>query len=587
MAYDGVLLSCVIEELRNKILNRRIDKVYQPEKDEIYLHIRSRDEELKLLLSANASHPRIHLVKSTKPNPLTPPMFCMLLRKHLIGGKIVDIVQPQMERIAEILIENTNELGDPAIKRLIIEIMGRHSNIILVDENGKIIDSIKHVNETISRVRQVLPGLPYSPPPAQDKRNPLLETPESFKALLKSMSTNKKVENVLLNSYMGISPTTAFEIVYRALGDKPVSTLELSEEQLEALCRSFTDFFDGVKHKQFSPTMLKDETGFPRDIFPFVYQQYAAPMLERYSSVSEMLEAFYSERDRLERLQQRISNLSRLIKTTLERCQKKLAIQLEDFQQAKEADKFRLWGELITANVHSIPKGVKEVSLVNYYDPNGSTITIPLDERKSPIQNAQEYFKKYAKAKNTLDKVSKQIDESREEIKYLEALLESLEKCTDESDVEEVHQELVEQGYIKKSTKDNKREQTPSKPLHFISSDGFDIFVGKNNYQNDRLTLKAAGANDIWLHTKNIPGSHVIIKTGGRPVPENTLVEAALLAAYFSKGRNSSNVPVDYCPRKNVKKPSGAKPGMVIYEGYNTIYVTPSEEKIQNIRKIN
>jgi len=587
MAYDGVLLNCVIEELRNKILNRRIDKVYQPEKDEIYLLIRSRDEELKLLLSASANHPRIHLVRSTKPNPLTPPMFCMLLRKHLTGGRIVDIIQPQMERIAEILIESTNELGDLAVKRLIIEIMGRHSNIILVDENGKIIDSIKHVNEAMSRVRQVLPGLPYSPPPAQDKRNPLSETPESFKALLKSTSTNKKVENVLLNSYMGISPITASEIVYRALGDKPAGVLDLSEEQLEALCRSFSEFFDCVKHKQFSPAMLKDETGFPRDIFPFIYHQYAASMMEGYSSVSEMLDAFYSQRDRLERLQQQTSNLSRLIRTNLERCQKKLAIQLEDFQQAKEADKFRLWGELLTASAHSIPKGVKEVSLVNYYDPDGSTVTIPLDERKSPIQNAQEYFKKYAKAKSTLDKVSKQIDESREEIEYLEGLLESLEKCTDESDVEEVHQELVEQGYIKKSPRDKKQAQTPSRPHHFISSNGFDIFVGKNNYQNDRLTLKTAGANDIWLHTKNIPGSHVIIKSGGRPVPESTLVEAALLAAYFSKGRNSSNVPVDYCPRKNVKKPGGAKPGMVIYEGYNTIYVTPSEEKIQRIRKVN
>ncbi|SFP68721.1 Rqc2 family fibronectin-binding protein [Caldicoprobacter faecalis] len=587
MAYDGVLLSCVIEELRSKILNRRIDKVYQPEKDEIYLHIRSRDEELKLLLSASTNHPRIHLVKSTKPNPLTPPMFCMLLRKHLTGGKIVDIVQPQMERIAEILIESTNELGDLAIKRLIIEIMGRHSNIILVDEDGKIIDSIKHVNESMSRVRQVLPGLVYSPPPAQDKRNPLSETPDSFKDLLKSMSTNKKVENVLLNNYMGISPTTAFEIVYRALSDKTMGIQELSEQQLEALCRSFMAFFDEVKNKQFSPTMLKDEEGYPRDIFPFVYQQYPASMLERYSSVSEMLEAFYSERDRLERLQQRTSYLSKLLKANLERCQKKLAVQMEELQQAKEADKFRLWGELLTANAHSIPKGLKEVTLVNYYDPNGSTVIIPLDEKKSPIQNAQEYFKKYSKAKNTLDKVSKQIEESREEIDYLEALLESLEKCTEESDVEEVYQELAEQGYIKKTTKEKREAPAPSKPHHFISSDGFDIFVGKNNYQNDRLTLKTAGANDIWLHTKNIPGSHVIIKTGGRPVPENTLVEAALLAAYFSKGRNSSNVPVDYCPRKNVKKPSGAKPGMVIYEGYNTIYVTPSEEKIQSIKKLN
>jgi len=587
MAYDGVMLNCVIAELRNKLINTRIEKIYQPEKDEIHLHIRSRDGSLRLLLSASANHPRIDLIQSAKSNPFSPPMFCMLLRKHLVGGRIIDIVQPGFDRIAEIIIENINEMGDLAYKRLIIEIMGRHSNIILVDDNGRIIDSIKHVNETISRVRQVLPGRMYETPPTQDKKNPLEQTHKSLMDILKCAPPNKKPENIITDNFAGISRTTASEIIYRALGDYSNTLQSITTDQLTAICDSFISFFDDVKGKRFYPVILLNNDGYPKDIFPFMYMLYPRHMQQHYSSISEMLEAFYSERDKLERLKQRSSHLLKVLKINLERCQKKLAIQLEELQEAKDADKFRLWGELITANIHAIPNGLPEVNLVNYYDPNGESITIPMDKNKTPIQNAQQYYKKYSRAKNAVEKLKNQISESREELTYLEGLLDSLDKSTDESDLEEIRQELIEQGYIKKTSRDKKRSQVSSKPHHFISSDGFDIFVGKNNYQNDQLTLKTADHNDIWLHTKNIPGSHVIIKTNGRQVPENTLYEAGILAAYFSKAKDSSQVPVDYCPRKNVKKPKSARPGMVIYERYNTIYVTPSEDEIKKLKQTN
>jgi predicted ribosome quality control (RQC) complex YloA/Tae2 family protein len=586
MAYDGVLLNCVISELNNKLINARIEKVYQPEKDEIHLHIRTRNGNVKLLLSASANHPRIHLIKSSKPNPVSPPMFCMLLRKHLAGGRIVDIVQSGFDRIAEIIVENINEMGDLARRRLIIEIMGRHSNIILVDDAGRIIDSIKHVNETISRVRQVLPGRMYETPPSKGKKNPLEQINQSLVNLFKEAPPNRKPDGIITDNFTGISRITASEIVYRALRDDSPTLQSIAADRLTAVCDSFINFFDDVKNKRFYPAMLMNDDGYPRDIFPFIYTLYPKDMQQHYSSISEMLEEFYTERDMLERLKQRSSHILKVLRTNLERCEKKLAIQLEELQEAKNADKFRLWGELITANLHAIPSGVTEVNLVNYYDPNGETVTIPMDKSKTPVQNAQQYYKKYSRAKNAVVKLKEQIAENREELTYLEGLLDSLDKCTGEPDLEEIRQELMEQGYIKKTGRDKKRPHTPSKPHHYISSDGFDIYVGKNNHQNDRLTLKAADHNDIWLHTKNIPGSHVIIKTKGRQVPDSTLYEAAILAAYFSKGRESSRVPVDYCPRKNVKKPNGARPGMVIYDKYNTLYVTPSEEQINKLKQI-
>lgn len=587
MAFDGILLSCVINELKDKTLDGRIEKIYQPEKDEIHLSIRCMGNNYRILLSASPNNARIHLTEITKSNPLSAPMFCMLLRKHLMSGRIIDIIQPDFERIAVIHIESKDELGDLTVKRLIIEIMGRHSNIILVDDKGKILDSIKHVSHEISRVREVLPGKQYFFPPSQGKQNPLEQSYDSFLKFIETLDSSQSPDKVISGSFTGISRVSAREIVFRAIGRKECGLKDLSFDEKSKLASSFMDFFDMIKTGKFSPCILKDDQDLPIEVFPVPFYHYSIEYQEAFSSVSQALESYYSERDQIDRIKQRSSNLHKVLNTNLERSQNKLGILMEELRNAENAEAYKLWGELITANLYQIPKGVKEVRLVNYYNESGAIVTIPMDPQKSPNQNAQLYFKKYNKAKKAIEMIGKQIKETRDEINYIESQLDNLEKCTEESEIQEIHEELIKEGYIKASgEKKRPNKVVPSKPHHFISSDGFDIFVGKNNTQNDRLTLKTAEPDDIWMHTKDIPGSHVIIKTQGRRIPESTLYEGAMLAAYFSKGRFSSNVAIDYCPRKNVKKPNGAKPGMVIYEHYNTIYITPSEEEIRKMRKV-
>jgi len=588
MPLDGVLLNSVLTELQDTIIDGKIDKIHQPEKDEIHMTIRAKGENYRLLLSASPNYPRIHFTEQRKQNPDPPPMFCMLLRKHLTSGRIVNIVQPQFERIIELHIESKDELGDVTVKRLIIEIMGRHSNIILVDGNGKILDSIKHITDEISRVREVLPGKQYVVPPSHGKVNPLETDSQMLMQRFNQSQTDKKADRFLSDLFTGVSLQTAGEICFLAIGARDLGIQELSDEEKLKIIEAFKDFFQKVKNKEFQTVVLKDPSGMPRDIFPFPYFQYSSENQEHFASVSQALEYFYLEKDRKDRMHQRSAYLNKVLKQNLERCRKKLAVLQEELLEAENDEKYRLWGELITANIYQIPKGAKEVSLLNYYDPEGSSIIIPLDENKTAAKNAEAYFRKYNKAKKALEMISRQIEENQLEIQYLESLLHSLENCTDELEVNEIRQELIEEGYIKagEKAKQKDRPSKTSKPHHFISSDGFDMYVGKNNHQNDMLTLKIAGPNDIWLHTKNIPGSHVIIKADGKKVPEKTLLEAGLLAATFSKGKQSSNVPVDYCPRKNVKKSSGAKPGMVIYENYKTMYITPSEEEVKKLKKI-
>jgi len=587
MAFDGILLNCVVNELKQKILNGRIEKIYQPEKDEINLLIRGKGINHRLLISASANNSRIHLSEINKSNPLSAPMFCMLLRKHLLGGRIIDIEQPDFERIAIVHIECKDELGDLTVKKLIAEVMGRHSNIILTDDNGKILDSIKRINHEISSVREVLPGKQYILPPSQGKQNPLLYDYETFFNFIDNSQILKSPDKLISDSFTGISRVSAREIVFRAIGGKECGIKDLSLAEKHKLSSSFVDFFNLVRKGDFSPRLLKDDHDYPVEVFPFPFYHYSHEHQEVFLSVSQALEVYYKERDQRDRLKQHTSNLRKILNTNLERAQNKLGVLLEELESAEKAETYKLWGELITANLYSIPKGVEEVKLVNYYDPDGSIVEIPMDPQKSPSQNAQFYFKKYNKAKNAVEMISEQIKETKEEINYIESQLDNLYKCTDELEVQEIREELAREGYIKANDgKKHVQKPTPSKPYHFISSDGFDIFVGKNNAQNDRLTLKTAAPEDIWMHVKEIPGSHVIIRTQGRNIPDKTLFEAAMLAAYFSKARSSSNVPVDYCHRKNVKKPNGAKPGMVIYEHYNTIYVTPSEEEIKKMRQV-
>ena len=575
MALDGVLLNGLSRELETELAGGRLDKIQQPEKDEIHLTLRNKGNNYRLLLSASASHPRIHLTEQSKTNPLVPPMFCMVLRKHLSNSRLISVQQPGMERILEIGFETIDELGDLTVKKLTIEIMGRHSNIILRNSDDHILDAIKHIDSSISRVREVLPGRMYTYPPSQGKTNPLEANGDHVSGQLLSSEPGSSPVNVLTRSYMGVSKVTAEELFYR------------SDQKLSGLPSTFVEFFNLVRNNQWQPVVFMDPAGKPMDIFPMVYTVYDIGSLKTFPSFSKAMDEFFRLRDGLERIRQRTTNLHRVIKNNLDRCHRKLGMQVEELEKAKGAENFRLFGELITSNIYQIPAGAEEVSVVNYYDPDSSIITIPLDPIKTSAQNAQSYFKKYNKARTVQEVQSRFMKETREEIQYLESISQNLSMCTDENDILEIQQELIQQGYLKeqKKGKKAKRKLPVSSPHHFLSSDGFEIFVGKNNIQNDLLTLKSSYPHDLWFHTKTIQGSHVIVKTNRQTIPETTLLEAANLAAYFSKGRSSANVPVDYCPRKNVKKPGGAKPGMVIYEQYNTIYITPSEEKVLAMKK--
>lgn len=587
MAFDGILLNCIVNEFKKELIGGRIDRIHQPEKDEIHIMVRSKNKNHKILASASSNYPRIHLANIQKNNPIAPPVFCMVLRKHLTGGRIIAIEQPDFERILVLSIASRDELGDLSTKQLIVEIMGRHSNIILIDENRIIIDSIKRIPEEISRVRQILPGRPYVSPPSQNKVNPIIQDRASLKGFLDIPNEPKRAARTIFNNFTGISRASAQEIVYRSEIIKSNNLrIDSCQEEENNLILAFEDFFKKVKDTDFNPTMLRDETGRPLDVLPFHFYQYAAELQQGFDSASEALETFYDVRDRVDRGRQRSSHLIKVLNTNLDRAQKKYGILIDELDKAQNAEKYKLFGELITANLYQIPKRAEKVELVNYYDPQSKPVEIFLDKGKTPNQNAQAYYKKYNKAKNALVMIHKQLKETKNEIHYLETQLDNLDKCTEESEINEIRQELSQEGYIRlPSVKKSGRKMAPSKPYHFISSDGFDIFVGKNNVQNDRLTIKTAESEDLWLHTKDIPGSHVIVKAKGENIPQQTLLEAGILAAFFSKGKNSSKVPVDYCPRKNVRKPNGAKPGMVIYDNYNTLFVTPDEAKINSLKR--
>jgi predicted ribosome quality control (RQC) complex YloA/Tae2 family protein len=575
MAFDGVFLYGLAKELEDALRGGRVDRIQQPEADEIHITVRNKGGNHKLLLSASANHPRIHLTRQSKINPFTPPMFCMALRKHLSGARLSFIKQLGMDRILKIGFASINELGDSSEKFLVIEIMGRHSNIILIDSDDLILAAIKHVNQNISRVREVLPGRSYTYPPSQNKIDPLAAQALDVEEVLLSSKPGSSPVDLLTKVYTGISRVTSEEICYRGNGE----TSKIAE--------AFRQFFQQVRDNQLQPTLLMDDAGKPLDVFPMQYTMYHLDRLKFCTSFSEALEEFFSMRDKAERIQQRTAHLHRVIKNNVARCRKKIELQNKELEKAKDAKQYRLFGELIISNIHQISTGTKQVTLLNFYSSDNSMITIPLDPAKTPAQNAQNYFKMYNKYRRVQETHSRFIKETREELEYLESITQYLSICTDENDITEIQEELVQEGYLKTRARvKKKRPLTTSKPHRFLSSDGFEIYVGKNNLQNDRLTFKIAMPGDLWLHTKAIQGSHVIVKTEGKTIPNTTLLEAANLAAYYSNGRCSANVPVDYCIRKNVRKPKGAKPGMVIYEQYKTIFVTPSEEMMLSMRKL-
>ena len=592
MAFDAITVRNIVNELNNTIINAKIDKIHQPERDELLISLRTRENTYKLVISASAAHPRLHFTDNVKPNPITAPMFCMLLRKHLSGGRITAVEQPEFERVVRFDIESYNELGDLTTKHLIVEIMGRHSNIILTDSQYKILDSIKHIDFSVSSVRQVLPSLQYVSPPSQNKINPLTVTKEEIISAFLKGTDGVKTDKFILSVFEGISPIVAREISFRAIGTTDAFIGELDTAAKAKLIASVADVFEDIRKNNFAPcivTYASDNKVI--DYASVNITQYGGMgNTTAFDSIHELLDAFYSKRDADERIKQRSANLVKLVTNHLERASKKLIIQQNTVKDAEKAEKFKIYGDLIIANMYRIDEHSTKIEVENYYEDGSPVICITLDPSLTPSQNAQKYYKKYNKSKTALVETAKQIESTVQDITYLESVLHNLNSASNENDLLEISAELAEQGYISsraKSVKNNKQAKLKqSKPMHYISSDGLDIFVGKNNHQNDYLTLRYANSSDIWFHTKNIPGSHTVIKLGiDKNVPERTMMEAANLAAYYSKAKNSSQVPVDYTSIKNVKKPNGAKPGMVIYDFYNTVYVRPDEKLVESLKR--
>ncbi|WP_096199305.1 Rqc2 family fibronectin-binding protein [Bacillus sp. FJAT-45350] len=569
MSFDGLMTKAISEEIADTLTTGRISRIYQPFKTELIFTIRSQGKNHQLLLSANPSFARVHITKEKYDNPSTPPMFCMLLRKHLEGSIIESIQQIEMERIIMIDLKGKNEIGDVSYKRLMIEIMGRHSNIILLDrETNKILDSIKHISLAQSSQRTVLPGQDYTMPPAQEKTNPFSVDEEGF---IKKIDFNKgKLDKQILEQFSGLSPVVTKEIVHRAgMANK------------ETLANVFFEVVTPLAKGDYQPQMIVTDS---KEYFSIINLTHVSGEVRTFDSTSELLDRYYYGKAERDRVKQQAHDLERFLKNELQKNVKKIKKLERTLDDAEKAKKFQKYGELLTANLYAINRGEESVEVIDYYDENGSTVSISLDPQKSPSDNAQNYFKKYNKAKNSVQVVQDQIQKAEEEIQYLEQLIQQMETASP-GDIEEIREELIEEGYIRKRQKGGNRKKKNVKPQieQYVSSSGIEMLVGKNNKQNEYVTNRLARQDEIWLHTKDIPGSHVVIRS--IEPDETTLLEAANLAAYFSKARQSSSVPVDYTKIRHVKKPNGSKPGFVIYDNQTTIYVTPDADLVLQLRK--
>ncbi|MGF9965575.1 Rqc2 family fibronectin-binding protein [Bacillus rhizoplanae] len=568
MAFDGLFTRAITHEIATSLQTGRISKIYQPSKYEILLHIRANGKNQKLLLSAHPTYARMHLTTQNYDSPALPPMFCMLLRKHLEGGFIEKIEQIDLERIIQITIRSRNEIGDESLKTLIIEIMGRHSNIILVESKTNIIlDSLKHVSLAVNRHRTVYAGAEYIAPPAQQKINPLqIETQEEFIRPLDFLAG--KMDKQLVDAFMGISPLFAKEVVAKA---GMVNENTLSEV--------FFTLQKPLLEHQYTPSMIVVNG---KEFFYLFPLSHLKGEEKTFSSISELLDRFFFRKAERDRVKQQAHDLERFMQNEQAKNEKKLIKLQKTLEDAGKADKYQLFGELLTANMYAVKKGDTEVEVINYYDENSGTVKITLDPLRTPSENAQRYFQKYQKAKNSVAIVEEQIEKTNEEILYFDSLLQQMEAASSK-DIEEIREELAEEGYMRNRKAKNVKKK-PAKPIldKYIASDGTEILVGKNNKQNDYLTNKFARRDEIWLHTKDIPGSHVVIRS--LEPSDETLVEAAKLAAYFSKAKESSSVPVDYTKIRHVKKPSGAKLGFVTYDNQQTVYVTPDADTVMKLK---
>ena len=577
MAIDAICLQAVAGELRPQLLGLRVDKVQQPARDQVVLLFRGK----RLLLNAGAGAPRLQLTEILRDNPAEPPMFCMLLRKHLSGARVAGLTQPPLERLVKIEFDASDELGRAGRRTLVLEAMGRRSNLILLDGEGRVIDSLRRVDADMSAARQVLPGLFYQPPASTGRLPFLEETEEGFSARFAAAAEEKTLDAFLLDQYFGLSPLMARELAFQAAGDVDARVFQMGGPG--PLWRAFEGFQDRVREERFTPVCLLRD-GKPLDFACVPVGQYGgAAECVAYPSFSALLDAFYEAREKQERARQRGADLLRAASTARDRLRRKLALQEKEYAATQDRDKLRVQGDLITANLYRMERGQARLECENYYEA-GAPASIPLDPLLTPQQNAAKYYKRYAKAKTAEKYLREQMDLARRDLEYLESVLAEIAQAETEADYLDIRAELREAGFLKKQGRGKKEKSRPAAPWEFCTSSGLRVLAGRNNRQNDKLTLKDADRRDLWLHTQKIHGSHVILRCAGRTPSEEDIAEAAMVAAWFSQARESGNVPVDYTEVRNVKKPAGARPGMVIYTTCRTVNVTPEEAAVERLR---
>ncbi len=595
MAFDGITIANLTRDFSDIVTGGRIYKIAQTESDELFITVKLSYEaaeqfgikQTKLVLSADASLPLVYLTDETKASPMTAPNFCMLLRKHIQNGRIISVTQPGgLERIIRFEIEHLDEMGDLRHKVLLIEIMGKYSNIIFTDEDDVIIDSIKHIPASVSSVREVLPGRTYFVP-GQDKVNPLTTTADEFSSMV--LSKGMPLFKAIYSSYTGLSPIIAQEMCYRAGIDADKSAISLDTKESIAIYREFDSIMECVRSGEFIPAIYydgdapKEYSSIPLTVYGYNEEDDDSPLFVKSESISSLIGQYYSEKNVVTRIRQKSVDLRKIVQTALERNVRKYELQKKQMEDSEKKDKYRLYGELLNTYGYSAKEGDKSIT-VNDYN-TGNDITIPLDPILTPNQNAKKYFDRYTKLKRTQEALEEQMKEVSEAIEQLESIATSLDIAKKEEDLTQIRQELSESGYIKSHPpgKKGRREKITSKPFHYLSSDGFDIYVGKNNIQNDELTFKTANGSDWWFHAKKIPGSHVVLLTEGKEVPDRAFEEAAALAAFYSKGKIQEKVEIDYLKRKDVKKPAGAKPGFVVYYTNYSMAISPDISGIKLI----
>lgn len=586
MPLDAACLAGIVQECRPAVEGARIDKIFQPARDEIVFLLRGNQGNCKLLLTANPSHPRLQLTSGNRENPANPPMFCMLLRKYLSGGRILSLTQPSMERLADLEIETTNEMGDKVACHLILEAMGRRSNLILTDQTGRIVDCMHRIDGDLSQLRPVLPGLFYrQPPQSEGKFDPLEVDAEQLNQLLKDALPEQELTKWLLDHFVGLSPLLCREVVYRATGGVDTRFCQLGERQQQRFVERFLSLCQTIRTGAFQAVALyqgekpKDFSFLPLTQYERLYE------VREFSTFGAMLDAFYGDRERQERVRQKGQDLLRTLNSARDRVARKIQIQTKELAATEGRERWRELGDIITSNLYQMKREMKTLRAVDYYDPEGKEIDIPLDPLLTPQKNAAKYYKKYNKAKTASVILAQQLKKGRRELEYLESVLETVQRAEGERDLAEIRQELEESGYLRAKKSGKKQKKTPvSKPLEFRSSAGLRISVGRNHYQNDALTCRMAFKSDIWFHTQKIHGAHVILWAEGREPDAQSITQAAMLAAYYSQAKDGKNVPVDYTPIKYVHKPNGARPGMVIYTTYRTAYVTPDPALVEQLK---